>query len=66
MQIHAPTQYVGPIIYIYIYIFYWHRVSEAFALTNPKGAQALHKEFPASASRIIQGSNNIFSKYLWP
>jgi hypothetical protein len=37
-----------------IYIFYWHQVSEAFALTILGGAQALSKEFPASVSRVIQ------------
>ena len=37
--------------------FDWHRVSEAFAPTNPGGAQALDKEFPTSAPRVIQGAN---------
>jgi hypothetical protein len=31
------------------YFFDWHRVSKAFAPTISKGAQALGKEFPASA-----------------
>jgi hypothetical protein len=34
--------------------FYWHRLCKAFTPTNPEGAQALGKEFPASASRVIQ------------
>jgi hypothetical protein len=31
-------------------------VSEAFAPTDPGGAQAHSKEFPASAPRVIQGA----------
>ena len=29
----------------------------SFAPTNPKGAQALSKEFPTSAPRLIHGAN---------
>ncbi len=37
-----------------IAFFDWHQVSEAFAPTNLGGAQALGKEFPASAPQVIQ------------
>ena len=36
------------------FFFYWHWVSEAFALTNPRSAQALDKEFSTSAPQVIQ------------
>ena len=41
--------------HFFIFYFDWYRVSKAFALTIPGSAQALGKEFPASASRVIQG-----------
>lgn len=34
-------------------LFDWHQVSEKTVLTNPVGAQALGKKFPASASWVI-------------
>ena len=37
-------------------LFYWHQMLEAFAPTNPRGAQALGKEFPISAPRLIQSN----------
>ena len=40
----------------YLLLFYWHPVSEAFAPTNPGGAQALGKEFLTSAPQLIQGA----------
>ena len=43
------------IVLPHIFFFDLHRVSESLrAPTNPGGAQALGKEFPASAPRLIQ------------
>jgi hypothetical protein len=45
---------VGIFLFFFFY-FDWYRVSKAFVLTIPGGAQALGKEFPASAPWVIQG-----------
>ena len=51
------TQRKDHIIHQYKDIFFfWYRVSEAYAPTDPGGAQAHSKEFPASAPRVIQGA----------
>ena len=42
--------------HINLFIFDWHRVSEAFAPTISGGAQTLGKEFPTSAPQVIQGT----------
>ena len=44
--------------FFFFIFFYWHQVSEAFALTNSGGASALGKEFSTSAPRVIQGQLN--------
>ena len=36
------------------FFFNWHRVSEAFGPNIPGSAQALGKEFPTTATRVIQ------------
>lgn len=43
-----------------VFFFYLHRVSESLRdLTNPQGAQALSKEFPANAPQINSNFNSI-------
>jgi hypothetical protein len=44
----------------FFFFFLWHKISETFAPTIPGGAQALYKEFPASAPRLIQGAIKFF------
>ena len=43
------------------FFFDWALGIRSFIFTNPGGAQALGKEFPTSAPRLIQGTNPQFN-----
>ena len=54
MSIITSILFKVKIVLHFFFSFDWHRISEAFTPTIPKGAQALGKEFPSSAPWIIQ------------